>query len=234
MKISCLLVDDEPLALELLANHLQQFEKFEIVATCANAMEALQVLNDRPVDLLFLDIQMGVISGIDFLKSLKAPPKTILTTAHREFALEGYELDLIDYLLKPITFDRFFRAIERYLRHTSPRNAPIILPTRSPEIILKAGTKHYKLDTTSILYIESVKDCIRIYGQESDTLVKYKIGDAERELRQQGFVRIHRSFIVNTHKVTAFSAAKITIGKKEIPIGTNYKSAITALLGKNV
>ncbi len=234
MKIRCLLVDDEPLALELLAIHLRKFEKFELVATSANAVEALHVLNETTIDLLFLDIRMGGLSGIDFLKSLKAPPQTILTTAYREFALEGYELDVVDYLLKPITFERFFKAIERYLRQHSQR-IPVPIPlAKGPEVLLKVGPTHYKLDTTSISYIESVKDCVKIYGPEKYTLVKYKIGELEKELRSQGFVRIHRSFIVNTKKVTAFSTTRIIIEEKELPVGTNYRPLIAALLRQGV
>jgi two-component system LytT family response regulator len=234
VRIRCLLVDDEPLALELLAIHLRKFDKFEVVATSANAVEALHVLSETPIDLLFLDIRMGGISGIDFLKSLKTPPQTILTTAYREFALEGYELDVVDYLLKPITFERFFKAIERYLRqHSQGTTAPASL-AKGSDVLLKVGATHYKLDTTSILYIESVKDCIKIYGPEKCTLVKYKIGELEKELSSQGFVRIHRSFIVNTKKVTAFSTTRIIIEEKELPVGTNYRSLIAALLRQGV
>jgi two-component system LytT family response regulator len=234
VKIRCLLVDDEPLALTLLATYLRKFEKFEVVATSANAVEALHVLSETPIDLLFLDIRMGGLSGIDFLKSLKAPPQTILTTAYREFALEGYELDVVDYLLKPITFERFFKAIERYLRHQSQRTPAPASLTKGSDILLKAGPVHYKLDTTSILYIESVKDCVKIYGPEKYTLVKYKIGELEQELRSHGFVRIHRSFLVNTQKVTAFSATRIVIGEQELPVGTNYRPQVATLLRQGV
>jgi two-component system LytT family response regulator len=234
VKIRCLLVDDEPLALTLLATYLRKFEKFEVVATSANAVEALHVLSETPIDLLFLDIRMGGLSGIDFLKSLKAPPQTILTTAYREFALEGYELDVVDYLLKPITFERFFKAIERYLRHQSQRTPAPASLAKGSDILLKAGPVHYKLDTTSILYIESVKDCVKIYGPEKYTLVKYKIGELEQELRSHGFVRIHRSFLVNTQKVTAFSATRIVIGEQELPVGTNYRPQVATLLRQGV
>jgi two-component system LytT family response regulator len=234
VKIRCLLVDDEPLALTLLATHLRKFEKFEVVATSANAVEALHVLSETPIDLLFLDIRMGGLSGIDFLKSLKAPPQTILTTAYREFALEGYELDVVDYLLKPITFERFFKAIERYLRHQRQRTPASASLAKGSDILLKAGPVHYKLDTTSILYIESVKDCVKIYGPEKYTLVKYKIGELEQELRSHGFVRIHRSFLVNTQKVTAFSATRIVIGEQELPVGTNYRPQVATLLRQGV
>src|SRR5882672_7712039 len=119
MKIRCLLVDDEPLAIALLQKHLQQLDFFEVAGTCNNAAKAIEILSTRQIDLLFLDIQMPKISGIALLKTLRHPPKTIITTAHREYALDGYDLDIVDYLLKPITFDRFFKAIERYLRSSN-------------------------------------------------------------------------------------------------------------------
>jgi two-component system LytT family response regulator len=144
MKVRCLLVDDEPLAIELLENHLEHFDNFEIVASCSNAVNALHILSTNTIDLLFLDIHMPQLSGIDFLKTIKKPPQTILTTAYREFAVESYELEVIDYLLKPITFDRFFKAIERFLRHTSKPGKMVTVdqnPTAS-FIMLKSGIKH--------------------------------------------------------------------------------------------
>src|SRR4051794_22686749 len=119
MKIRCLLVDDEPLAISLLQKHLQQLDFFEVAGTCGNALKAIEILNKQSIDLLFLDIKMPKISGFDLLKTMRNPPKTIITTAYREYALDGYDLDIVDYLLKPITFDRFFKAVERYLRNVN-------------------------------------------------------------------------------------------------------------------
>ena len=128
-RIKCILVDDEPLAIKLVENHLKQLEIFEVVATCSNAIKALEVLRSQTIDLMFLDIKMPQLTGIDFLKTLKYPPAIIITTAYREFALEGYELDIVDYLLKPITFDRFFKAVDRYLRTTAQiQQKPLVEP----------------------------------------------------------------------------------------------------------
>ncbi|WP_264537672.1 LytR/AlgR family response regulator transcription factor [Flavobacterium sp. N1736] len=224
MKIKCLLVDDEPLAISLLQNHISKLDYFEVVGTCPNALKAAEVLRTTPVDLLFLDIKMPQITGIDFLKTLKNPPAVIFTTAYREYALESYELDIIDYLLKPITFDRFFKATDRYLRISAPVNNKIITPLQEDFIYLKNGAKFNKINIDSILYIESVKDYIVIHQKENFKLtVKYKISDIEIELQGKNFLRIHRSFIINLKNITAFTAYDVEFGNIEIPIGASYK-----------
>jgi len=226
MKIRCVIVDDEPLAVQLLQKHLTQLDFFEIVATSNNALKALEILNRQPVDLLFLDIKMPQLSGLDFLKSLRNPPKTILTTAYREFALDGFELGVIDYLLKPITFDRFFKAIERYLS-TGNQRMPEILSSSEPQFIyLKTGHKFFKVDTHDILYAESLKDYVHVHTREKVIISKYKIGDLENELKGKGFLRIHRSFIVNLLHITAFTANDVEIGKVELPVGDTYKQIL--------
>ncbi|SDP73193.1 two component transcriptional regulator, LytTR family [Mucilaginibacter sp. OK268] len=226
MKIRCVIVDDEPLAIQLMQKHLAQLDFFEVVATSNNALKALEILNQQPVDLLFLDIKMPQLSGLDFLKTLRNPPKTILTTAYREFALEGFELGVIDYLLKPITFDRFFKAIEHYLS-TGNQSMPEILYSSEPQFIyLKTGHKFFKVDTRDILYAESLKDYVHVHTKESIIISKYKIGDLERELKDKGFLRIHRSFVVNLFHVTAFTANDVEIGKVELPVGDTYKQIL--------
>jgi len=232
MKVRCLLVDDEPLAIELLENHLQHFDNFEIVASCSNAINALQILSTETIDLLFLDIHMPQLSGIDFLKTLKKPPHTILTTAYREFAVESYDLEVTDYLLKPITFDRFFKAIERFLRHnTKPDKMVTVnqIPAAS-FIMLKSGIKHYKINVATILYVESIKDYIKVLTTENELIIKYKISDIETELHNQGLLRVHRSFIVNKEKITSFSSLVVWVGQKEIPIGPMYRKSVSEVL----
>ncbi|MBB6501754.1 LytR/AlgR family response regulator transcription factor [Pedobacter cryoconitis] len=230
MKVKCLLVDDEPLAIELLETHLGHFDNFEVVATCSNAVEALSILSNNAIDLLFLDIQMPQLSGIDFLKMIKKPPQTIFTTAYREFALESYDLEIVDYLLKPITFDRFFKAIERYLRQNyKPVNIAATAP-EIPFIILKSGVKNYKINVADIIYIESIRDYIKVSTTENELTIKYKISSIEIELQNHRFLRVHRSFIVNTEKITSFSPSIVELGKKEIPIGPLYKQSVDAAL----
>ena len=239
MKVRCLIVDDEPLAIRLIEKHIAQIESFEVIATCNTALKAFEILNTEKIDLLFLDIKMPSITGIDFLKSLRNPPKTILTTAYRNYALESYDLDVVDYLLKPITFDRFFKAVERYYRE-NPINSSV-QKTSTPInnsnsentfIILKSGSKHHKIALNSILYIESLKDYIKVHTNENRIVSKYKISDIEKELVDKSFLRVHRSFIVNTTKVTAFTPHDVEIGAVEIPIGISYKGTVLGVLSK--
>nr|WP_276903888.1 LytTR family DNA-binding domain-containing protein [Pedobacter kyonggii] len=228
MKVRCLLVDDEPLAIQLIQNHIDQLDTFEVVGTCSNAIKALEILRTVPVDLLFLDIKMPQITGIDFLKTLKNPPAVIITTAYREYAIEGYDLDLIDYLLKPITFDRFFKAVDRYLRLKSPNvKSEAFSPVTAQQFIyIKAGGKFHNLNKEEVLYVESLKDYIVIHCTDKKITAKYKIGNLETELQDKAFLRIHRSFIVNLKKITAFTAYDIEIGTKELPIGASYKEYV--------
>ncbi len=239
MKVRCLIVDDEPLAIRLIENHIAKIESFEVVATCNSALKAFEILNTEKIDLMFLDIKMPSITGIDFLKSLRHPPKTIFTTAFRNYALESYDLDVVDYLLKPITFDRFFKAIERFSRENSSnsagQNSSTALNNSNSEetfIIIKSGSKHHKIAINSILYIESLKDYIKVHTNENRIVSKYKISDIEKELADKSFLRVHRSFIVNTSKVTAFTPHDVEIGEVEIPIGVSYKGDVLEKLGK--
>ena len=226
MKIRCLILDDEPLAIQLLQKHIAQLDFFEVAGTCTNAVQALSLLNRQSVDLLFMDIKMPQLSGLDLLKTLRHPPKTILTTAYREFALDGFELGVIDYLLKPITFDRFFKAVERYL-HTANHTIPEIFSSSETQFIyLKSGHKFFKVNTRDILYAESLKDYVHVYTKENVIISKYKISNLEKELNGKGFLRIHRSFIVNLAQVTAFTANDVEIGKLELPIGDTYKALV--------
>jgi two-component system LytT family response regulator len=232
MKIKCVIIDDEPLAIQLLQKHIAQLDFFEVVATCNNAISALGVLNTKTVDLLFLDIKMPQLSGLELLKTLRNPPKTILTTAYREFALDGFDLGVIDYLLKPITFDRFFKAIERYLNTTNHAVPELLSSSEAQFIYLKSGHKYFKVDTRDILYAESLKDYVNVHTKEKVITSKYKISDLEKELDGKGFLRIHRSYIVNTLHITAFTTYDVEIGKIELPIGNSYKAYVFKALHK--
>ena len=234
MKIKCLLVDDEPLAISLLQNHISKLDYLEVVGTCANALKAAEILRNTTVDLMFLDIKMPQITGFDFLKSLRNPPAVIFTTAYREYALESYELDIVDYLLKPITFDRFFKAVDRYLRISGPVNNKVIMPTQEDFIYIKNASKYNKINVDSILYIESVKDYIIVHQKDGIKLnAKYKISDIEIELQDKSFLRIHRSFIINLKNITAFTAYDVEIGTIEIHIVASYKEYVFKMLRNN-
>ena len=235
MKTKCVIIDDEPLAIELIKNHVFQFSNLEIVATCNNAMEGFDVLKSREVDLLFLDIQMPMLTGIEFLKSLSNPPKVIFTTAYREYAIESYELEVVDYLLKPISFDRFFKAVNKYFK--SIENKTIVVPAESKldattnHIYVNMNKKHHKILFEDILYAESLKDYVRIHTTDTNIVTKEKISDFEQKLPST-FLRTHRSYIVNPDKITAFTAQDIEIGDIEIPIGISYKQNVLEALKK--
>lgn len=232
MKVKCLLVDDEPLAIKLLENHIAKIASFEVVATCNNAMKALEILNTHDIDLLFLDIKMPTITGIDFLKSLRHPPKTIFTTAYREYALESYDLDVADYLLKPITFDRFFRAVERFYRDIKPTQIAVASSPKEAETLIqiKSGTKYHKVAVSNITYIESLKDYVKIHTISKSIVSKQKISDLEAELAKHAFLRVHRSYLINSKKVTAFTPHDIELNNVEVPIGASYKEYVLAIL----
>lgn len=236
-KIKCLIVDDEPLASSLIKKHLEQFAQFECVASCWNAMEAFEILKREPIDLLFLDIQMPVLSGIDFVKSLRHPPKVIFVTAFRDYAVESYELDVIDYIVKPITFDRFFKAINKFLNQFETKQTPVAkLVENNPSkvdqyIYVNSNRKYIKIAFDQVLYIESLKDYVRIHTLTDKVMTKEKISEFIERLPAY-FIRIHRSFIVNTQKVTAFTNHDVEINGQEIPIGISYKKMVFEFLKK--
>ncbi|MFH6991187.1 LytR/AlgR family response regulator transcription factor [Flavobacterium sp. FlaQc-48] len=233
MKIKCLIVDDEPFAVQLIEKHLSQMEGFEVVGTCFDAVEAREFLSCTAVDLLFLDIKMPKITGFTFLKILKNPPAVIITTAYREYAVEGYELDLVDYLLKPITFERFFKAIDRFLRLKFPASkieTKTLGDNKNQFLHIRSKGKIYRLDVVEIVYIESVKDYIIIHLLDKKVTAKYKFGDMEKELSGKNFLRIHRSFIINMDKITSFTANDIEVSTTEIPIGSSYRELVSKIL----
>lgn len=217
MKIDCIIVDDEPLAIKLLENHISKIEELRLVGTAGNALEAYKLTKSKPVDLIFLDIQMPDLTGIDFLKSLKNRPKTIFTTAYREFAVEGFELEAVDYILKPVTFERFFKAVERVLREDSNH-------FENDFIMLKSNSLQYKISLNSILFLESQGNDLKVVLKEGKPIVaKHKISDLEVSLESKGFLRVHRSFLVNLKVVKAFGTSELMIENHTIPIGRSYK-----------
>ncbi len=232
MAIRCMLVDDEPPAIDLLKKHISALSDLEVVATCHSAIEASQMLKEEPIDLLFLDIQMPVLTGLDFLKTAGNLPRVILTTAHREYALDGYDLDIIDYLLKPISFERFFKAVQRYYqtRHTHTSATERIVATPTPQhIFVNINKKHHKILLDEILYIESLKDYVRIHTAREKLVVKGNIGGMMSRLPEDRFLRVHRSYVVAIDKITAYTHLDIEIDQIEIPIGQTYKQVIERL-----
>ncbi|NML38975.1 response regulator transcription factor [Chitinophaga sp. G-6-1-13] len=230
MKTKCLLVDDEPLAISLLQRHLEKLDSFEVTDTCDDAVKALELLGTRQYDLLFLDIEMPQLSGLSLLKTLKQAPSVIITTAYREFALDGYDLDVVDYLLKPITFDRFLRAIERYMRVAGKQLSDVLASSDKNYVYLKSAHKFFKLHTDEILYMESRKDYLCVYTKDQQIMVKQRISDMENMWRDKGFLRVHRSFMVNIVNITAFTTTDVEMGNFMVPIGSSYKEHIFRIL----
>ncbi|MFT7071216.1 MAG: DNA-binding LytR/AlgR family response regulator [Patiriisocius sp.] len=230
--IRCLIIDDEPLAIEVIKTHLSKLEELELVDAFNNPVEALETINTNTIDLIFLDIEMPLLTGIEFLKTLDNLPKVIFTTAYRNFAIESYELEVVDYLLKPISFSRLFKAVNKFKKQTK---VPVMEIATSEESItndhmyVNANKKFIKIKFDDILYIESVKDYVRIHLPTKSVVTKDSISNFEDKLPNK-FLRIHRSFIVNSKKVTAFTKVDIEIGKIEIPISASYKEGVIGFL----
>lgn len=231
MKLQCLLIDDEPPALKVLAGYISAIPGLEIVGQCKNAIEALEVLQRKPVDVIFLDIKMPRIIGTEFLKNLAHPPKVIFVTAYREYAIEGFELDAVDYLVKPVSFERFFKAITKLNRlmgsneqNTGNDTEKDVSP---PFIYLKVDREMKKIFVNDIDYLESWKDYVMLYisGQKS-FLVKQSISSMENLLSAYKFMRVHRSYLVSIDKISGYNGISVKLSEKDIPIGRLYKHAV--------
>ena len=226
VQLTCLIVDDEPLAQDIIENYLTNFSFIKLVAKCDNALIALDWIKKQKIDLVFLDVSMPFISGIEFIRTLKNPPAVILTTAHKEFALEGYELNVVDYLLKPISFERFLMAINKLTLDVPETPKPVITNARNDSFIyVKSEKKNVKILLKEILFIESLKDYIKIHTGDKTIITQVPISTIEQRL-PDNFLRIHRSFIVAKDKITAYTQHDPEIGKLQIPIGRNYKTIV--------
>lgn len=236
MSVKCIIVDDEPLAIEILESYVGKVDQLQLVSTFRNAVSAFTFLQQHPVDLIFLDIQMPKLSGIDFIKSLKHPPKVIFTTAFRDYALQGFELEIVDYLLKPIPFERFLKAVAKVLHQPSNQTTPAPKQETVTDnyVYFKVDKKMIKTKMADVLYIESIKDYVKVKTQEKEIVTQQKISYLEESLPREQFLRIHRSFIVNLEKIDAYSATDVEIGKHSIPIGRNYKNDVMKILAKNI
>lgn len=225
--INCIVVDDEPQARELIKLHLSKLDGFNLVAMCASAIEAGTVLNENDIDLIFLDIQMPVLKGVDFYYGLTNKPDVIFTTAHRDYAVEGFDLNAVDYLLKPISFARFFKAVEKVRKKPSASTALVEDQEKHSNdwLLVREDRKNVRLKLDDILYIKSLKDYIEIYMKGEKHIIKETISAMEARL-PDNFIRSHRSYIVNTQEVTAFTKYDLELGKLEIPIGESYREVV--------
>jgi DNA-binding LytR/AlgR family response regulator len=230
MKLRCLLIDDEPPALKILASYISNINGLEIVGQCKNALEALDVLNQRTVDVIFLDIKMPKILGTEFLKNLSHPPKVIFVTAYRDYAVEGYELDAVDYLVKPVSFERFFKAITKLNRMMGKETISASVDYKSnPEafVYLKVDKDMKKIFVNDIVYIESWKDYIKLFLVNGKNLIaKQTITAMENLLSEHKFMRVHRSYMVSLNKISGYNGISVQLETKEIPIGRLYKQVV--------
>jgi DNA-binding LytR/AlgR family response regulator len=232
-KFNCLIVEDEPLAAEVLQDYISQIQFLECKTICRDGIYAMQVLQKEKIDVLFLDIHLPKIKGLDFLKMLKDPPQVIVTTAYREYALDGYELNVVDYLLKPINFNRFVAAVNKLKNETSKNITPAPIfqtPTEQPYLLININKKRIKVFEKDIFFIESRKEYISIVTTEQTYLTKFTLSEMELQLQKTKFLRIHRSFLVAIEKVTAFTAVSIEINTYRIPIGRSYREIVQTVL----
>jgi DNA-binding LytR/AlgR family response regulator len=228
LNISCLIVEDEPLARNLLTEYVKKVPYLNLIKPCSGPLEAMDVLRSTNVDLLFLDVQMPELTGISFLKTLQKKPLVILTTAYSEYALEGYELDITDYLLKPITFERFVKAVEKANQRMSGIAPPAEKPAAeaaSPFIFVKDGTKLVKIRWDDILYVEGLKDYVTIHTRTQKVISLQRLKVLEEQLPADKFIRVHNSFIVALDAIDSVHKDKIQIGNALVPVGDTYKKA---------
>jgi DNA-binding LytR/AlgR family response regulator len=229
MKIKCIIIEDEPLAVEILQDFIGEVPFLELIAVCNDAFEAMQVLKDQKVDLIFLDLHLPKLKGLDFLSTLKSPPMVIITTAYNDFAVRSYEYNVLDYLLKPIEFSRFMVAINKVIDQRNSKNNLIVEQKNDSEITelyFNVNKKKARIQLDTILFIESQKENIKIVTKDKTIITRYLISDLEKELPQNKFIRIHRSFIVALSKIDFIDSNDVEIAGKELPIGRNYKDFV--------
>jgi len=226
-KYRCIIVDDEPIAIRVIKSHLVNFSEFEVVAECNNAIEAMQVLRTQKIDLLFLDIEMPVLTGLEMIKTLAHIPAIIFTTAHRHYAVDAFNVNAQDYLLKPVSLERFAQSINRFLdlqkygESTQPESLP------DGWIQLKVDKKNLKVNFSDILYVESMADYVIVHVNEKKLVIKDRISQLEEKLPVSSFLRVHRGYIVNIQKVSAWYGNTLEIDEVKIPVGRNYKKQVS-------
>ena len=234
-KIKCIVVDDEPLARKVLKKYIDKVPSLELVKQCGNAMEAAACLHEFSVDLMFLDMKMPEMTGMDFIKTLSAPPKVIVTTAYSEYALEGYEHAVIDYLLKPISFERFLKAVNR-VQETVQSRGQMPGPARGDAyrkddfIFLWSNKIEHKVKYGAIRYVKGYGNSVEVYTDDEMITVWETMKTIEESLPKRVFLRVHKSFIVAIYKIDKIEGNKIRMGETEIPIGKHYKKDITQMV----
>jgi two-component system, LytTR family, response regulator len=236
--LKTLIVEDEPLARNLMIEYVKKVSYLQLVDACSNPLAALEVLRNNHIDLMFLDIQMPEITGLTLLKTLQKKPLVILTTAYSEYALESYELDVVDYLLKPVTFDRFLKAVDKASQRFEVAKAPAQpsidkTETAPPFVFVKDGTKLVKVMWDDILYVEGLKDYVTIHTKTQKVITLQRLKTLEAQLPSDKFVRVHHSYIIALKAIDAIHKGEVQIGNALIPISDSYKKAFRELVERN-
>ena len=223
MKIKCVIIDDEPLAIKVIENHLKNFDHIEVVATFTNPLKAYGILEQEKVDVIFLDINMPQMTGFNFIKNLNHKPLIVITTAYREYAVKSFELDVLDYLVKPIPLNRFLKTMNKIYQQVYISNSSSDTNLQQePHIFLKVNKKLIKVNLNDILYIESLKDYVKVITAIGDYVVHKSLSAITEELPQSNFMRIHRSYTISINKIEALEGNSVEIANRRIPIGRNY------------
>lgn len=235
MNIRCLIIDDEPLAQRVIERYAENLSYLKIVKKCNSAIEAIEVLHHEGVDLIFLDINMPKLTGIDFLRTLKNPPLVIITTAYAEYAIQGYELDVVDYLMKPFAFERFYKAVQkaeeilkaRDIQHFENRE---VEKTDEDFIFVKSSKKTFKINLSDILYIEALGDYVKIHTTDKMIVSYQSLKNIETLLPPKQFPRIHKSFIIALSRIDLIEGNQVKIRDRMLPVGTNFKNEFERLI----
>ncbi|SEP03593.1 DNA-binding response regulator, LytR/AlgR family [Mucilaginibacter gossypiicola] len=223
--VRCLIVDDEEPARELIKLHLSGLEDFGVVASLGNALDAFVFLQKNPVDLVFLDIQMPKVSGLELARSLQSSPKIILTTAYREYAADAFEMEIFDYLVKPITQERFMKAMAKFMHYWNGKAEikETNIDNDNPYMFFKVGREQVKILLKDIIYIEGLADYIKVHTMDKSYIASEKLGYMEQTLPSNSFVRIHKSFIIALDKITSFNTDQVMLNDKPLPLGRLFK-----------
>lgn len=235
MKLNCVIIEDEPLARNLITEYVKKVPSLNLLEAFSNPLEALEALRTLPVDVLFLDVQMPEITGISLLKVLKKRPLVVLTTAYSEYALEGYELDVADYLLKPITFERFLKSVDKIMLRLETDTKPMATTesVASPAFVfVKDGTKLVKVRLDEILYVEGLKDYVTIHTANQKITTLQRMKALEEQLPAEKFIRIHNSYIVALEAIDVIQKSEVSIGSVSLPIGDTYRKTFKDFIDK--
>jgi len=231
MKINCVIIDDEPLAREGLASYVREVDFLHLTATCENPIDLVKLIDENKVDLIFLDIQMPKMNGIDFLKIVKNPPMVVITTAYPSYALEGFQLNVLDYLLKPITFDRFFKSASKAKDYQRLLNISASTDQQKNEattdyFFVKCGNKYEKIYFEEILYVEGMQNYVTIFTIKGKYVTLLNLKSLEENLDSKSFIRVHKSYIVSTGKIDGIEGNEIFIQSHRVPISRNYREQV--------